>query len=61
MAIRSFRGPRRSSEGPGGPDLVPTAHDWPVWVGVMLTKNFDLVSSRVVKADFLKAVREAVV
>ena len=40
-----FWGPRRSSEGPGGPDLVPTAHDWPVWVGVMLTTHFDLVSS----------------
>ena len=41
----SFRGPQRSSEGPGGPDLVPMAHDWPVWVGVMLTTHFDLVSS----------------
>ena len=25
--------------------MVPTAHDWPVWVGVMLTTHFDLVSS----------------
>ena len=40
---RSFRGPQRSSEGPGGPDLVPTAPDWPAWVGLMVTTNFDLV------------------
>ena len=41
---RSFWGPRRSSEGPVGPDLVPTAPDWPVWVRLMLTTHFDLVS-----------------
>ena len=40
-----FWGPRRSSEGPGGPDLVPTAPDWPAWVGHMVTTHFDLVSS----------------
>jgi len=39
-----FWGPRRSSEGPGGPDLVPTAPDWPAWVGHMVTTHFDLVS-----------------
>ena len=38
-----FWGPRRSSEGPGGPDLVPTAPDWPAWVGHMVTTHFDLV------------------
>ena len=32
------------SEGPEGPDLVPTAPDWPAWVGLMLTTHFDLVS-----------------
>ena len=41
---RSFWGPRRSSEGPVGPDLVPTAPDWPVWARFMLTTHFDLVS-----------------
>ena len=40
-----FWGPRRSSEGPGCPDLVPTASHWPVWVGVMVTTHFDLVSA----------------
>ena len=40
-----FWGPRRSSEGPGGPDLVPTASHWPVWVGLMVTTHFDLVSA----------------
>ena len=37
-------GARRSSDGPGGPDLVPTAPDWPVWAGLMVTTHFDLVS-----------------
>ena len=39
-----FWGPRRSLEGPEGPDLVPTAPHWPVWVGLMVTTHFDLVS-----------------
>ena len=26
-----------------GPDLVPAAPDWPVWVRLMLTTHFDLV------------------
>ena len=29
---------------PGGADLVPTARDWPAWVGFMVTTHFDLVS-----------------
>ena len=36
--------PFGSSEGPGGPDLVPTAPDWAAWVGIMVTTHFDLVS-----------------
>ena len=28
----------------GGPDLVPTAPDWPAWVGLMVTTHFALVS-----------------
>ena len=40
---RSFRGLQKSSEGPGGPDLVPTARHWPAWVGLMVTTHFDLV------------------
>ena len=39
-----FWGPRRSSEGPEGPSLVPTAPDWSAYVGLMLTTHFDLVS-----------------
>ena len=39
-----FWGPRRSSDGPGGPDLVPTAPNWSAWAGLMLTTHFDLVS-----------------
>ena len=39
-----FWGPRRSSEGPGGPGLVPPAPDWPAWVGHTVTTNFELVS-----------------
>ena len=39
-----FWRPRRSSDGPGGPDLVPTAPNWFVWVGIMVTTHFDLVS-----------------
>ena len=30
--------------GTRGADLVPTAPDWPVWVGFMVTTHFDLVS-----------------
>ena len=30
--------------GPGVTDWVPTAPDWPAWVGLMLTTHFDLVS-----------------
>ena len=33
-----------SSVSPGGADLVPTAPDWPAWVGFMVTTHFDLVS-----------------
>ena len=39
-----FWGPRRSSDGPGGPDLVPTAPNWSAWAGLMLTTHFYLVS-----------------
>ena len=38
-----FWGPQRSSKGPWGPDLVPTAPDWLIWVGLMVTTHFDLV------------------
>ncbi len=40
---RPFWGPHRSSEGPRGPDLVPTATDWSDWAGIMVTTHFDLV------------------
>ena len=33
-----------SSVSPEGVDLVPTARDWPAWVGSMVTTHFDLVS-----------------
>ena len=36
--------PWRSSEGPKGPDLVPTATDWSDWAGIMVTTHFGLVS-----------------
>ena len=36
-------GPHRVSEGPGGPDLVPIAANWPDWVGIMVSRHFDLV------------------
>ena len=36
-------GPHRVSEGPGGPDLVPIAANWSDWVGIMVTRHFDLV------------------
>ena len=35
---------QRSSEGPQGPDLVPTATDWSDWAGIMVTTHFGLVS-----------------
>ena len=35
---------QRSSEGPLGPDLVPTATDWSDWAGIMVTTYFGLVS-----------------
>ena len=38
-----FWGPQRDSEGPGGPDVVPTAANWSDWAGIMVTKHFDLV------------------
>ena len=41
---RPLLGPRMSSEGPGGADLVPTTLDWPAWVGFMVTTHLDLVS-----------------
>ena len=41
---RPFWGPRRSSEGPGGPDLVPTALKWSDGVKLMVTTHFDLIS-----------------
>ena len=31
------------SEGPGRPNLVPTAPDWSAWVGLMFTTHFDLI------------------
>ena len=40
---RPFWGPHRVSEGPGGPDLVPIAANWSDWVGIMVTRHFDLV------------------
>ena len=39
-----FRGPRRSSVGPGGPDLVPTSADWSAWAGLMVAIHFGLLS-----------------
>ena len=39
-----FWGPRRSSVGPGGPDVVPTSADWSAWDGLMATIRFGLVS-----------------
>ena len=36
-------GPQRDSEGPWGPDLIPTAANWSDWVGIMVTTNFGLV------------------
>ena len=41
---RPFWEPRRSSVGPGGSDLVPTAAVWSTWVGLMATTHFGLVS-----------------
>ena len=38
-----FLGSWKSSEGPQGPDLVPTAANWSDWVGVMVTTHFGLV------------------
>ena len=40
-----FWGSQRSSEGPRGPDLVPTATDWSDWAGTMVTTHFGLVLS----------------
>ena len=40
---RAFWGPHRDPEGPGGPDLVPTAANWSDRVGIMVTRHFDLV------------------
>ena len=39
-----FWGIGRSSEGPGGPDLVPTAPKWSDGVKLMVTTHFDLIS-----------------
>ena len=39
-----FWGPLRSSEGPGGPNLVPAA-PWPAWVGLMVTTHHDLAGN----------------
>ena len=36
-------GPHRVSEGPRGPDLVPIGANWSDWVGIMVTRHFDLV------------------
>ena len=36
--------PERAFWGPGGQDLVPTAPDWIVYVELMVTTHFDLVS-----------------
>ena len=48
QAKRVRLGPKRPLLGapvsPGGADLVPTARDWPAWVGFMVTTHFDLVS-----------------
>ena len=41
---RPFWEPRRSSVGPGGSDLVPTAAVWSTWVGLMATTHLGLVS-----------------
>ena len=41
---RPFWGPPRSSEGPDGPHLVPTALEWSHGVKHMVTTHFDLVS-----------------
>ena len=34
-----FWRPRRSSEGPRGPDLVPTAANWSAWVRLIVTTH----------------------
>ena len=39
-----FWGLRRSEEGPGGPDLLPTALKWSDGVKLMVTTHFDLIS-----------------
>ena len=51
QAKRVRLGPKRPLLGapdvlnePGGADLVPTARDWPAWVGFMVNTHFDLVS-----------------
>ena len=41
---RPFWEPRRSSVGPGGSDLVPTAAVWSTWAGLMATTHFGLES-----------------
>merc|ERR1712218_530224 len=40
----AFLGALEVLGGPRGPDLVLTASHWPVWVGLMITTHFDLVS-----------------
>ena len=42
--IRSFWGLPRSSEGPGEPEMVPTAPEGPAEVKHMVTTHFDLIS-----------------
>ena len=40
---RTFWGPYRDTEDPGGPDLVPSAANWSDYVGIMVTRHFYLV------------------
>ena len=40
----ALKGPFGSSEGPSGPDLVPTALEWSDGVKLRVTTHFDLIS-----------------
>ena len=40
----ALKGPFGSSEGPSGPDLLPTALEWSEGVKLRVTTHFDLIS-----------------
>ena len=48
-----FWRPRRSSEGPRGPDLVPTAANWSAWVRLIVTTHLGLMLGLIVAAKGL--------